>query len=137
MRPATQKNKYGKQTAARIAAFACLLCFAVPMLLSGAFLLSYSDHHHAPYQMSHDKCDHNQGSATVPVSAPGHGNDGADGNCLLCALLHNAANLLKTLGTAFAGTPLMLTILFAAITLLFIKAYYFRSPIELKIRINC
>jgi len=123
-----KSQKYiSKKLTKRLAALACLLCFAAVIGLSGTVLDS-------PTQLAstHQGCDHSH----TPAPAPRHNHESADDNCLICALLHSAANLLKTLGMAFLGAPLMLPILFSAISLLFAAAYFYWSPIELRSRIN-
>ena len=122
----TQKYISNKLTK-RLAALACLLCFTAVIVLSGTVL-------EAPAQLAnpHQGCEHSH----TPAPAPGHNHESADDNCLICALLHSAANLLKTLGMAFLGAPLMLPILFSAISLLFVAAHFYWSPIELRSRIN-
>jgi hypothetical protein len=107
----TRKNTSGGQTAKRFAAFACLLCFAAAVLLSGAFILTHTEH--------------------------GHEHESAGGDCSVCAHLHHAETLLKTFVTAVSDAPFTFIILFAAISLLFVASYYYWSPVELRIRLNC
>jgi len=108
-----QKNIYSAQTAKRIIAFVCLLCFIIAILFSNALVLS-----HAAYCHDHG---HSRNISEI---------------CTLCTLLNNAGRPLKALGLAIGGSLPLLVVLFTAMSLLFIASYTYWSPIELRIRMN-
>jgi hypothetical protein len=123
---ASQKNMRDKLTPKRFIALVCLLCFAGILLLSVTFLALNAGHY-------------DDGSCAAPHANNEHSssNAGSDGICSVCALIQNTPHLLKIFSAVFMGAPVISAILFSAITFLFISAYFYWSPVELRIRTNC
>jgi len=67
-----------------------------------------------------------------------HDHDGVDNNCVICAHIQNAENILKQIGAAIKNAFIMsagLLSMFAALSVIYFLTG-FRTPVKLKVRIN-
>gem|GEM_PF-771204 len=102
----------GRRRMIRTVALLLLFCVVLFFLLSEAFVFSHVQHTH----------NHN----------------GIDGNCAICALLHNAEQLLKHYGGIAAHASLGHAGLFMATTAVYfaICLLRFSTPVQKKTRLN-
>ena len=120
-----QKGISDMLTPKKLIALVCLLCFACVLLLPVTLLAFNVNHYSRGCAAPHTSREHSHSHAET------------DGICSICALIQKARHLPKAISAVFMGAPLTLAILFSSISFLFIIAYFYWSPVELSIRINC